>query len=62
MFDLESEWMVVAGGRGTESSINPSPSSLPLPLKSMMAAIIFVKKILSTPLPKLNLFCTLDMN
>ena len=32
-------------------------ASLPLPLKSKMAAMIFVKKILSTRSPKLRLLC-----
>ena len=36
--------------------------SLPLPLKSKMAAIIFVKKILSTRSPKLRLVCILMMS
>ena len=34
--------------------------SLLLPLKSKIAAIIFAKKILSTHLPKLNLFSGLS--
>ena len=37
-----------------------SLSSLPLPLKSRMVAIIFVKKILSTRSPKLRLLCRLE--
>ena len=35
--------------------------SLPLPLKSKMAVIIFVMKLLSTRSPKLGLLCRLKM-
>ena len=61
MFALELEWTV---GEDLPHSWYKflSLPSLPLPLKSKMAAINFVKKILSTWSLKLRLFCRLGVN
>ena len=72
MFDLKME-AAEGDGAGKDKNIHsPTPllifdhrspnslPSLPLPLKSKMAAIIFTKKILNTRCPKLRQLCRLS--
>ena len=72
MFDLKME-AAEGEGAGKDKNIHsPTPilifdhrspnslPSLPLPLKSKMAAIIFTKKILNTCCPKLRQLCRLS--
>ena len=64
MFDLELEWtpLLIFDCRQPLWYKFLSLPSLPLPLKSKMVVIIFVKKILSTRPPKLRLLCKLEEN